>query len=218
MHSALSHYSTRHKLLESFLRRIAKIKYTICELKDVAGPTGTDSYLEALFLTQETWKGGEIINGIRRDNHLPEVYLLRAPLIIPKGVEIANKLSSSGIREYIKDRVGGHMDEMKDMWTLLILDTFPMGDNRNVVEEWWDIIRDKYSERVRHYHTLTHIYHALTVLNTTSILNAVTDPHLIQFAIWFHDLVYEPTSSLNEQVIYIYIYINIYIYIYVGKR
>lgn len=55
---------------------------------------------------------------------------------------------------------------------------------------------DAYSENHRHYHTLDHVNHCLTVLDT--IPNVIEERQDIQFAIWFHDLIYDPESGLNE--------------------
>lgn len=51
-----------------------------------------------------------------------------------------------------------------------------------------------YMEPHRHYHTLTHITRMLETIKQHKI--DVTDEQLI--AIWYHDVVYDPTSSYNE--------------------
>lgn len=55
----------------------------------------------------------------------------------------------------------------------------------------------RYGENGRFYHTLTHIHHVLTRLTPFA-------PHLpnwptLQLAVWFHDIIYNPRASDNEE-------------------
>jgi predicted metal-dependent HD superfamily phosphohydrolase len=54
-----------------------------------------------------------------------------------------------------------------------------------------------YSEPHRFYHTLEHINEVLKVAG--KLANASTDPSAIRLAIWFHDAVYDPRATDNEE-------------------
>jgi predicted metal-dependent HD superfamily phosphohydrolase len=54
-----------------------------------------------------------------------------------------------------------------------------------------------YSEAARHYHTGEHIDDCLTQLDI--VVDLAAAPEEIELALWFHDAVYRPTSSRNEE-------------------
>lgn len=54
-----------------------------------------------------------------------------------------------------------------------------------------------YREKQRAYHTLVHIDACLRHLDT--VTEQTDNPHEIEMALWFHDAVYNPFSSTNEQ-------------------
>ncbi|ABD83179.1 HD domain-containing protein [Saccharophagus degradans] len=54
-----------------------------------------------------------------------------------------------------------------------------------------------YTETHRFYHTLQHINACLIHLNNTERL--ATEPDHIALALWFHDAIYQPFSTNNEQ-------------------
>lgn len=54
-------------------------------------------------------------------------------------------------------------------------------------------LRRRYSEAHRHYHNLNHLTHVLDVLASQEASAAV------QLAAWFHDAVYEPRATDNEE-------------------
>lgn len=58
------------------------------------------------------------------------------------------------------------------------------------------IVADKYSEPHRRYHTLDHIRHCLEQLDRVQHL--AVDPDAIELALWFHDVIYDPTVDDNE--------------------
>ena len=63
-------------------------------------------------------------------------------------------------------------------------------------ERLYRTIEDKYSEPHRHYHTLSHIRHCLEQLDRAAHLAA--DAEAIELALWFHDVIYDPTLDDNE--------------------
>ncbi|XP_065888499.1 uncharacterized protein [Dysidea avara] len=66
-------------------------------------------------------------------------------------------------------------------------------------KKWWEIIHSRYSEKTRHYHTLKHIGHMLWLMNTDqTVSNNILDSTSMTFAVFFHDLIYDPLSKENE--------------------
>jgi len=55
---------------------------------------------------------------------------------------------------------------------------------------------DGYNEPQRHYHTLAHIDHCLTMFDQCKSL--ATNPDALEIAIWFHDVIFDPGKSNNE--------------------
>jgi len=58
-------------------------------------------------------------------------------------------------------------------------------------------LMERYGEIHRHYHNLAHIKNGLNELDETRHL--ANNPNALEFAWWFHDAVYNPASSLNEE-------------------
>lgn len=63
--------------------------------------------------------------------------------------------------------------------------------------EHWALISSKYSEESRHYHNLDH----LTTLfdSFDQHYEALADPVVVAWAIWYHDIVYNARRSDNEE-------------------
>ncbi|MCU0750627.1 MAG: hypothetical protein MUF13_13880 [Akkermansiaceae bacterium] len=61
----------------------------------------------------------------------------------------------------------------------------------------WTAIATAYGDPVRAYHNLHHIADCLCLLDQYAGLAA--DPVAIEFAIWFHDIVYDPRAADNEE-------------------
>jgi predicted metal-dependent HD superfamily phosphohydrolase len=80
----------------------------------------------------------------------------------------------------------------RDRWNRL-LTTLGIGDE----SECFDALLTAYSEKHRHYHTIKHIDHCLRELDTATSL--ARDAAEVEFALWFHDAIYDPHSSKNEE-------------------
>lgn len=63
----------------------------------------------------------------------------------------------------------------------------------------WPGIALLYSEKHRHYHNLNHIKSCLDLLFTFPKYISRSDFDRIEFAIWFHDIIYDTHSSRNEE-------------------
>jgi predicted metal-dependent HD superfamily phosphohydrolase len=61
----------------------------------------------------------------------------------------------------------------------------------------FDSLVTAYSEPHRHYHTLEHLAEMFRVVSRLS--GSCADPRAVQFAVWFHDAVYDPRASDNEE-------------------
>lgn len=61
----------------------------------------------------------------------------------------------------------------------------------------FDALLAAYSEKHRHYHTARHIDHCLREFDSAQSL--ARDPAEVEIALWFHDAIYDPHSSKNEE-------------------
>ena len=52
-----------------------------------------------------------------------------------------------------------------------------------------------YNEPHRHYHTMNHVYSCLNLLDGLPVTGK---PKTSEFAIWFHDVIYDSASQTNE--------------------
>lgn len=83
--------------------------------------------------------------------------------------------------------------ELKNQWCDLVQN---FTADAGLAEELFAEIRSHYTAMGRHYHTLAHIAHLLCLYHTYHF--KLEDPESVQFAIWYHDLIYEPGHSDNE--------------------
>lgn len=68
--------------------------------------------------------------------------------------------------------------------------------NQDLAEEMLAEIIERYTALARHYHTLAHLVDLLRLFKEYRDL--VQDQAAVQFAVWYHDFVYEPHRSDNE--------------------
>lgn len=71
-----------------------------------------------------------------------------------------------------------------------------------VIDKWWDVLSDAYNESHRYYHGLTHIGACLVQLDEYHLEHPDMLPfelENIQFAIWFHDVIYDTEKYDNEE-------------------
>ena len=66
-----------------------------------------------------------------------------------------------------------------------------------VPAEWYDRLTAAYAERHRHYHNRQHIADCLAEFDQARHL--AQDPVTVELALWFHDAVYRPRKSDNEE-------------------
>jgi len=83
---------------------------------------------------------------------------------------------------------------LKQQWTKL---TNQYEVSQELSEKYFQIILDKYSEKKRFYHNLTHIQALLN--NAEKLKTYFQDYGTVRFAIWFHDIIYNTKRSNNEE-------------------
>ena len=81
--------------------------------------------------------------------------------------------------------------------TKLVRDLFELGQRSGIPSDTmaglWESLVRRYGEGHRYYHTLAHVEGMLTA---AAECPEVTDS--LSWAIWFHDVIYDPRSSSNE--------------------
>ncbi len=82
---------------------------------------------------------------------------------------------------------------LKNEWHFL---TSNYTEDKDLIFELWTEIEHQYSSKGRHYHNLSHIYHMLK--QAESIKHSILDYDNFRYAIWYHDIIYKPTSKSNE--------------------
>lgn len=81
----------------------------------------------------------------------------------------------------------------RDRW-MTLCDYFK-GES-DIWESEFKKLAEHYQEEGRYYHNLEHLRQLFRQLSPLDIQN----PPLIEFAIWFHDVIYDPKSSENEKL------------------
>ena len=61
----------------------------------------------------------------------------------------------------------------------------------------FEMLKDKYTEKGRFYHSLGHIKALLSLFE--SLKHMIQDKEAIRFAIWFHDIIYNTKRTDNEE-------------------
>ena len=83
---------------------------------------------------------------------------------------------------------------LEDLWTQYAGRYTNDGD---LVSRLWDEIAEAYSRRNRHYHTLSHLQHAMEELIPYE--RQIADWDVVVFAVFYHDIIYNVLSKDNEE-------------------
>ncbi len=70
-------------------------------------------------------------------------------------------------------------------------------DDKLFLDYHWEEVKGFYTEEKRYYHNLNHISHMLHFAENDQA--DLVDYDILQFAIWYHDIVYKATKSNNEE-------------------
>lgn len=68
---------------------------------------------------------------------------------------------------------------------------------QEIVDEYWDMIESKYTEKHRRYHTLSHLSDMFKHFD--DVRDQLSQAQLVGMAIFFHDVVYDPKKTDNEE-------------------
>lgn len=66
--------------------------------------------------------------------------------------------------------------------------------------EWHHRLMARYSEPHRAYHTCQHLEECLNEFDAAKAAGKIPEPDLVEVALWFHDAVYDPRGSENEEL------------------
>lgn len=69
----------------------------------------------------------------------------------------------------------------------------------SVLNEWFSKVEQHYNEPHRAYHNLTHIQDVFVSLDLLLVDDDIADTTIATLATFFHDVIYNPQSSTNEQ-------------------
>jgi len=96
-------FNMRKKAVTDFLRKIDYNNYQIVVLEDPFGPAASDSSMEALVVSDETYGRAVELNTIRSEKGLNKLEIIRLPML---AAEDGQPISSSRIRNGEIDRIG----------------------------------------------------------------------------------------------------------------
>lgn len=85
---------------------------------------------------------------------------------------------------------------MKNKWDSLVRN---YTNSEIITDKLFDTITEYYSASVRYYHNLIHIELMLNTIELFKTSNKINDFDSICFATWFHDIIYEPGRTDNEE-------------------
>ena len=83
-----------------------------------------------------------------------------------------------------------HMPMMKNTFKTLCQN---FSKDTTLIQKLWEEIQIAHRQKHRYYHTLTHLEHIYQELEVVGL------SPLLEFAIFYHDIVYEPSRNDNEE-------------------
>jgi predicted metal-dependent HD superfamily phosphohydrolase len=87
-----------------------------------------------------------------------------------------------------------NLESLNLRWEKLL---FQFGVEQQMAQRLFLDLSKFYSSPERHYHTLTHIQHFLSIVDTLTA--KAENLAAIEFAAWFHDLIYDSKAKDNEE-------------------
>lgn len=170
-----------------------------------------------MILTEETKKGGEFLNQERKKNNLTEIPLVFTNIIYTTKeyfkencnheANFNSKISSSFLRNKIYSLIPEeHLFFLHEKWNEFLLSKLELSQEK--ADKWFNICRDYYTQSWRKYHSFEHIYNLIMLFEKfsdkkskeESIMCGIEDEITVFFAIVFHDVIYTPSRSDNEEV------------------
>jgi predicted metal-dependent HD superfamily phosphohydrolase len=83
---------------------------------------------------------------------------------------------------------------LKSQWDDLLSSYNP---DKSIKDNSFQILKEKYSEKDRFYHNLSHVKTLLNLLEP--LKDKIQDHNAIRFSIWFHDVIYNTKRDDNEE-------------------
>lgn len=83
---------------------------------------------------------------------------------------------------------------LKDRFETLYLN---FTEDKILIEKFWIEIENNYSGKSRHYHNLQHLENMFEAID--AVRNQIEKFDNISFSIFYHDVIYDATSKLNEE-------------------
>ena len=68
--------------------------------------------------------------------------------------------------------------------------------DKALINKFWNEVEANYSKKNRYYHTLQHLDNLLEQLNEIKV--EIKDQHAVLFALYYHDIIYDPLRHNNE--------------------
>lgn len=180
------------------------LEVDLVPLNDMYGPSGDRDYLTCLVVSEETAKGGEMVNVKRESNGLNRVDVVVVGLARPPAdsraaidaaaipAAAAEKVSSTSLRAWDESRAERQRSYLAERWFSMCGD---LRVSRPLAERTFDSLCARYSEPHRAYHTLSHVESLLRLSADARESGLLRRPHEVDLAIWWHDAVYETPSS-----------------------
>lgn len=70
-------------------------------------------------------------------------------------------------------------------------------NDQDIIDDLWTEIETKYSQKGRFYHNLEHLESMFSELE--SVKNKIQNFTEVSFSVFYHDIIYDATSKLNEE-------------------
>ncbi len=84
--------------------------------------------------------------------------------------------------------------DLSSIWQSTVIKFTPEQDR---IDQYWTEIEEAYCSKGRYYHTLQHLREMFQLL--TQYQKELVDPDALNFAIFYHDIIYNPTRKNNEE-------------------
>lgn len=102
------------------------LKHKVVPIYDPCGPSGTDDDLQLLVVSEETIKGGPVVNSKRKENNLPELDVFNINLVGESPTDLAESLKSEG-------KLSSSAERMRLLGKLRIPQNHPKGEGCYVI-------------------------------------------------------------------------------------
>ena len=187
----------RYQNVLTFLSLVtsSQVEVDMVPLHDMYGPSGDRATLKALVVSEETIKGGPLVNAKRKENGLAELDIIVVKLAtLNPDMPASEKISSTHLRQWDDHRITRRNEYLQAHWMRLCQ---KLNVTTAEMDSMWKLFTQRYSEAHRSYHTLDHIYSLLHCYDEGVREDWLHRSAEVELAIWFHDFIYETPNSSN---------------------